>query len=348
MRVASVACELPKSVLTNDDVIQLVDDASREDFKGDMDKTLRLIKGLLRKTGIKERRMLQQHEKPFDYIRRCVHRALADAHMCIEDIDMVIHSSVDRRVAEPGMSFFIANALGMHKAQCFDVLEACSSWVRASSIAQGYLMSGMAKNVLIITAEFGLHEGEWGRKTYKIESDEDLEFSYASYTLGESTTATILTADETPWKFVNETANQFSELCVMPIDNTRADTMLYGKVSMQGQGSQKFACSAIKMAEAGLEYGKRVFMDRYADKIDDIDMVIPHSHSYHSWKDQAVKSGVDVPYYFIFPKTGNLITGSIPAAMALAVEDGSLKRGDRVAAWMAAAGLTFTSFDFVY
>lgn len=348
MRVASVACELPKSILTNDDVIQLVDKTSREGFTGDFDKTLRIIKGLLRKTGIKERRMLMQDEKPFDYIHRCVHKALNDADLETSEIDMVIHASVDRRVAEPGMSFFIANALGMHTAQCFDVLEACSSWTRAVSIAQGYLMSGMAKNVLIVTAEFGLHEGEWGRKTYKIENDADLEYCYASYTLGESTTATILTADNEPWHFVNETANQFSELCVMPIDITRSDTMLYGDISMMGQGSQKFACSAIKMAEAGLEYGKRVFLGRYADTIQDIDIVFPHSHTYHGWKDQAAQNNMDVPYYFIFPKTGNLITGSIPAGMALAVEDGSLKRGDRIAAWMAAAGMTFTSFDFVY
>ena len=348
MRIASVACELPKTVFTNNDVIQLVDEASRDGFQGDMDKTLRVIKGLLRKTGIKERRMLQADEKPFDYIHRCVHKALKDAELKIDDIDMVIHASVDRRVAEPGMSFFIANALGMHDAECFDVLEACSSWTRAAAIAQGYLNSGMAENVLIITAEFGLHDGEWGRKTYQITSDEDLEYCYASYTLGESTTATILTAGNESWEFVNETANQFSELCVMPIDITRPETMLYGGVSMMGRGAQKFACSAIKMAEAGLDYGRRVFMDRYIDQLDKINMVIPHSHTYHGWKDQAERYNLNVPFYFIFPKTGNLITSSIPAALAMAVDDGSLKRGDRVAAWMAAAGLTFTSFDFVY
>ena len=348
MRIASVACELPKTVFTNNDVIQLVDETSREGFDGDFDKTLKLIKGLLRKTGIRERRMLLPDEKPFDYIQRAVHKALHDAELEIGDVDMVIHASVDRRVAEPGMSFFIANALGMHSAQCFDVLEACSSWTRAASIAQGYLHSGMAKKVLIVTAEFGLHEGEWGRKTYKINSMQDLEYSYASYTLGESTTATILSAEDKPWEFVNETANQYSELCVMPIDVTREDTMLYGDVSMKGQGAKKFACSAIKMAEAGVEYGRRVFLDRYRDQMDDLKMVIPHSHTYHGWKDQAEAHGMDVPFYFIFPKTGNLITGSIPGALAMAVEDGSLQRGDRVAAWMAAAGMTFTSFDFVY
>ncbi|NRB37738.1 MAG: hypothetical protein HRU20_04625 [Pseudomonadales bacterium] len=348
MRIASVACELPKTVFTNNDVIDLVDQTSREGFDGDFDKTLKLIKGLLRKTGIRERRMLLVDEKPFDYIHTAVHRALDDAKLAIEDVDMVIHASVDRRVAEPGMSFFIANALGMHSAECFDVLEACSSWTRAAAIAQGYLHSGMAKNVLIVTAEFGLHEGEWGRKTYKINSLADLEYSYASYTLGESATATLLTADDKPWEFVNETANQYSELCVMPIDITREGTMQYGDVSMMGQGSQKFACSAIKMAEAGLDYGRRVFLDRYRDQMHELKLVIPHSHTYHGWKDQAKKHDLDVPFYFIFPKTGNLITGSIPGALAMAVEDGSLERGDRVAAWMAAAGMTFTSFDFVY
>jgi 3-oxoacyl-[acyl-carrier-protein] synthase III len=206
----------------------------------------------------------------------------------------------------------------------------------------------MAKRVLIVTAEFGLHDGEWGQKTYKIDSLEDLEYSYASYTLGESTTATILTNEDSPWEFVNETANQYSELCVMPIDITRDDTMMYGDVSLKGRGAKKFACSAIKMAEAGVEYGRRVFLDRYKDQLDQIQMVIPHSHTYHGWKDVAEQHGLEVPYYFIFPKTGNLITGSIPGALALASEDGSLNRGDKVAAWMAAAGMTFTSFDFIY
>lgn len=348
MRIASVACELPKTVFTNNDVVTLVDETSREGFEGDFDYTLKLIKGLLRKTGIRERRMLQIDEKPFDYIERCVEKALNDAKLSHLDIDMVIHASVDRRVAEPGMSFFLAKALNMHTAQCFDVLEACSSWTRAASIAQGYLMSGMAKNILIITAEFGLHEGEWGRETYKLNSIEDLEYSYASYTLGESTTATILTNDDTPWQFVNETANQYAELCLIPIDITRRDTMIYNDVSMLGQGEKKFACKAIQMAEAGIEHGRRVFLDRYVDKMNTLDMVIPHSHTYHGWKEQAEKANLDVPYYFIFPKTGNLITGSIPGALALAQEDGSLKRGDKVAAWMAAAGLTFTSFDFIF
>lgn len=348
MRVASVACELPRTVVTNDDIIQLVDDSSREHYTGDIDKTLRIIKGLLRKTGIRERRMLDRGEKPFDYIRRCVQKALDKADMALADIDMVIHASVDRRVLEPGMSFFIANAMGMHKAQCFDVLEACSSWTRAASIAQGYIATGMAKNVLIVTAEFGLHEGEWGRRTYKIDNDDDLQYCYASYTLGESTTATILSAGETPWEFVNETANQHSELCVMPIDTSNTSAMHYDNVSMMGRGAQKFACSAIQMAEVGLEYGNRVFLHRYQKIIHDIKMVLPHTHTYHGWREQAVQNDIEVPYYFIFPKTGNLITSSIPAALAMAEEEGRLQRGDRVAAWMAAAGMTFTSFDFIF
>ena len=145
------------TTLNNNQVIELIDSASRDEFEGDFDKTLRLIKGLLRKTGIRERRMLQADEKPFDYIHRCVHKALDSSGLKIDDVDMLIHASVDRRVAEPGMSFFIANALGMHSAQCFDVLEACSSWTRAVGIAQGYLMSNTVKNVLIVTAE--LKEG---------------------------------------------------------------------------------------------------------------------------------------------------------------------------------------------
>lgn len=348
MRVASVACELPKQVVTNQDIVNIIEQKSRPGFKGDLDRTLKLINTLLRKSGLRERRMLTLDEKPFDYIYRAVHCALDNAQMSISDVDMVIHASIDRRVAEPGMSFFLANALGMHSAQCFDVLEACASWTRAVSIAQGYLMSGMVRKVLVITAEFGMHEGEWGQNPFKFDSIEDLEYNYSNCTLGESTTATILTADDAPWQFENATANNYADLCMMPLGITRPEMMQYGDVSMMGRGELKFACQASKMAEAGMPLAQKVFTERYKDQMKDIDLVIPHSHTYNSWIDQAAINDMDVPYYFIWPKTGNLITGSIPAAMSMAIADGSLKRGDRVAAWMAAAGLSFTSFDFTY
>ena len=40
-----------------------------------------------------------------------------------EEIDLLIYSSVDRKVAEPNESYLLAKALGLKKTECFDILE---------------------------------------------------------------------------------------------------------------------------------------------------------------------------------------------------------------------------------
>ena len=42
------------------------------------------------------------------------------------------------------------------------------------------------------------------------------------------------------------------------------------------------------------------------------------------------------------------MTGSIPGAMSMAIEENALKRKDLVAGWMAAAGMSFSMYTFNY
>src|SRR5690606_14008827 len=111
--------------------------------------------------------------------------ALAESGLSLGDIDLLIHASVDRRVVEPGQSFLIARALGARSLQCFDVLEACNSWVRAAHLAHGLLGTGEYEHVLIVTSEFSVHEGEWLFRNFAIESDEDLHWAFPAFTVGE-------------------------------------------------------------------------------------------------------------------------------------------------------------------
>jgi hypothetical protein len=51
----------------------------------------------------------------------------------------------------------------------------------------------------------------------------------------------------------------------------------------------------------------------------------------------------------IYAECGNVVSAAVPTAMALAEARGSLRRGQRVATWVASAGMSFTtsysSFD---
>jgi 3-oxoacyl-[acyl-carrier-protein] synthase III len=56
----------------------------------------------------------------------------------------------------------------------------------------------------------------------------------------------------------------------------------------------------------------------------------------------------DKLYMGIFRRYGNLVSASIPAAVALAVEGGRLKRGDRIVLCPATAGMAFGLIEGVY
>ncbi len=52
--------------------------------------------------------------------------------------------------------------------------------------------------------------------------------------------------------------------------------------------------------------------------------------------------------YHIYQETGNLVSASIPAAIAMSCSDNSLKRGDNVIFWVGSAGMSFNVTNFNY
>ena len=85
----------------------------------------------------------------------------------------------------------------MRTTNCFDITDACMSWVRAIHIAHLMLRAGTFRNVMVINGEFhlGIHD-KW-----TIETLDSLSYSFPMFTIGEAATATILLPDEQEWQF---------------------------------------------------------------------------------------------------------------------------------------------------
>ena len=52
--------------------------------------------------------------------------------------------------------------------------------------------------------------------------------------------------------------------------------------------------------------------------------------------------------HHLYPEYGNLVSASIPAGLATAIEGGLVRRGDRLAGWVGSAGMSFCAYDFCY
>ncbi len=346
MKIEAVAASFPDRVVTNTDVINLIQQQSEGAFTGDLSATLGQVEYYLNHIGNKERRWLDTNEPAFDHVKKSMDNAIAQADLQLKDVDLLIHSSVDRRVVEPGQSFFIAKAMGM-TCQCFDVLEACNSWTRASNIAHALLKSGKYKKIMIVTTEFAVHEGEWGFNSFTLETPKDLDWAFGPYTMGEVATATILSDAGDDWTYQFKALPEYADLCMCPIDDWADNIKYMGNASIEGKGGKKFISYGKQLAEKGLPSVIQLLKECPVP-ISDIDIVFPHTHSEIFWTNVAEMTESDLPYYFIFPETGNLVSGSTPAAMALAFERGHLKRGDRAMGWIAAAGMSFALHTFEF
>jgi 3-oxoacyl-[acyl-carrier-protein] synthase III len=82
--------------------------------------------------------------------------------------------------------------------------------------------------------------------------------------------------------------------------------------------------------------------------VNEIRVIFPHTSSSKSWDEAAKPLGVEHLLYHVYPKYGNLVSASVPAAMALALAEGRFSRGDRIVGWVGSAGMSFAAYSFRY
>ncbi|MHC4845504.1 MAG: beta-ketoacyl-ACP synthase III [Planctomycetota bacterium] len=143
--MSRIACGLrgtgsvvPDKVLTNDELSKLVDTSDE---------------WITQRTGIKERRVVAEGESTSDLCITAARRALEDAEMAPEDIDLIVLGTVTPDQHVPATACLIQAEIGAVNAAAFDLQAGCTGFVYALSVAAQFIWSGTAKNVLVIGAE---------------------------------------------------------------------------------------------------------------------------------------------------------------------------------------------------
>jgi len=350
MEIKSISASFPERKVSNEETINILRENSQKIFTGDLELMLDRVKKTLEYTGLKTRRWLSKNEKPFDHIEKVINEALSKANMKKEDIEMLIFAGLDKRVIEPGFSFFIAKAMGFKEIECFDVTEACNTWTRAVIIADSFLKTKRNQNVMVVTSEFFLHENEAGFKNFSITKEKDLEWAFPTYTLGESATAVILTENENKnWDVKNTSYPEYADLCLTPFDSYDDIMGTMNGVSFQGQGDYRFISYGKLLHQVGAKTGIK-FLEKhnFFSKEENYDIVFPHTQAVNPWEEDIRLSSKKLPFFYIFQDYGNLITGSVPGAIYIALKEGKLKRGDKVLCLLPTAGMSFSLYSFIY
>src|SRR5262245_38823112 len=134
MRLKSIGLVLPERLITNDYVVGQIEHYSKHTFCGDIRLLSRSIFRLLQKSGAKTRYWSVPQRIPINYTADAVNTAINNSAIVRKDIELVIYAGVDRGFFEPANAYFLADYIGIHSAQCFDIVDACNGWSRALQV----------------------------------------------------------------------------------------------------------------------------------------------------------------------------------------------------------------------
>ncbi|MEV0249015.1 3-oxoacyl-[acyl-carrier-protein] synthase III C-terminal domain-containing protein [Nocardia sp. NPDC050712] len=347
MRIRSAVAGLPSRTVGNADITSLITEHSAQSFDGDFDDALRKVEYYLKYAGSDSRQWLDAGERPIDLLRTAANQALAQAELRREDIDLLIYTGIGRGFIEPGGAYHTAAAIGLQNAHCFDILDACMSWTRAVQVTESLFRTGQFRNALIVNAEFNLRSGGVVfPQLFKIPRLEALESIFPAYTLGEAATATVLTAeDNEPWEFRFASRPDLAPLCNVTLEGYEGYCDPSDKLAANGVGY--FTSFGFEMHEQGAADGFAVF-EQLAPPVDEVKALFTHASSKRYWQGMADKVGLGSAIHHVFDRTGNVVSASVPAAIASALEADLVRPGDRAVGWVGSAGMSFGAFTFVF
>jgi 3-oxoacyl-[acyl-carrier-protein] synthase III len=330
---------VPERRVSNDDMIQKVLQASSPLLTDGQAESLETkLRALFRLAGASFRRHREPHELPRDFTLRAAREAMERAGLSPRDVDLLIYVGVGRGWLEPGMSHYFCDSLGLVNATCFDIVDACLSWMRALQIAQQFLASGVHRNVLVVNCEFNLSEhGAWA-----IGHPDELAYRFAQCTIGEAATATILSADvDGPTSvrphFEFHTDASLHRLCKIPLPSILQYSSDERCPSLEpnvffAYSSELFAAAQRMIHE---NFGRSLALrDR------GVDILFGHSGSKTLVDRVAADYGFADRVVNIFAEYGNTVSASIPLAMVHAIEAGRLRRGMQMLQVVGSAGFS--------
>jgi 3-oxoacyl-[acyl-carrier-protein] synthase-3 len=110
---------------------------------------------IVERTGIRERRWVPEGQGigASDLGAEAAKRALDAAELTPDQIDMVVFATLSPDYYFPGAGVFLQRKMGLRHIPVLDIRQQCTGFIYGLSIADQYVKTGMAKNVLVVGAE---------------------------------------------------------------------------------------------------------------------------------------------------------------------------------------------------
>ena len=306
---------LPEKIVTNADLAKRMDTSDE---------------WIQQRTGIRQRHIAADGEFTSHLATKAAQRALDRAGLKAADLDLIVLATATPDETFPATATRVQAALGMTRGSAFDVQAVCAGFIYALSVADSMIKNGIATSALVIGAETFSRILDWkDRNTCVL--------------FGDGAGALIIEAGEG-----KGTSTDRGLLCT----HLFSDGAHYEKLYVDGGPSSTQTAGVVHMD------GKEVFRHavvNLAAAVDaaitstgvtaaDIDWLVPHQANRRIMDGMAhrLKLPPEKVVYTI-DRHANTSAASIPLALAEAVSDGRIQRGQLVLMEAMGGGFTWGS-----
>jgi 3-oxoacyl-[acyl-carrier-protein] synthase-3 len=310
--ITGVGGHVPERVLSNDELAAMVDTTDE---------------WIVKRTGIRERRMAADGETCADLAEGAARAALRHAAVEPASLDLLVVATSTPDLVFPATAALVQERIGAVGAASYDLACACTGFVYAIAQAVLQLHLGFGRRALVVGAETLSRLVDWDDRGTAV-------------LVGDGAGAVVLEADavEAPALFAADlgaAGSAGAELLVpMPGWAPRAEGRV---IQMNGREVYRFASRFV------VESVQRV-VDGAEVALDEIDWVVFHQANQRILEHIAEKLGLPGERVLSnLDRYGNTSAASIPLVLAEAVQQGKLTPGQRVLLVGYGAGLAWGS-----
>ena len=304
---------LPSRVLTNSELAQKVD--TSDDW-------------IVQRTGIHERRIAAAGEATSDMGINAAKAALAHAKIEAGAIDLIVLATSTPDNTFPASAVSVQAGLGIIQGAAFDLQAVCSGFVFGLATADSLLRAGAFRRALVVGSETFSRIVDWEDRTTCV-------------LFGDGAGAVVLEAQiqqgtrEDRGILTSRLRSDGRHKDKLYVDGGPSTTQTVGRLRMEGREVFRYAVAAVADVIEGI-------FQETGYSANNIDWFVPHQANKRIIDGAAHKLGI-APDKIVMTldRHGNTSAASIPLALADAVADRRIKRGDLVLLEAMGGGFTW-------
>ena len=292
-KIIGVGSFLPKKVLTNKDLEKTLDTTDE---------------WIISRTGIKERRIVGPDELTSDLAFEAAKNAINNAKINANEIDLIIVATTTPDKIFPSVACNVQTKLGIKNCPAFDIQAVCSGFIYALSVADNFIKTNSAKNILVIGADSMSKITDYSDRSNAILWGDGGGAIVLSASNEKGILSTHIHAD-----------GQYEKLLHVPKKDIK--NKIHEKIEMQGSQVFKIAVNTLdRIVDEALTANKL--------KKADIDWLVPHQANIRILEATAKKLEMSMDKVIVtIDRHGNTSAASIPLALDEGLKNNKIKPG---------------------